>query len=138
MVQTVPPVRRQTFRKLERLASRKLIEHLVEKGRSLNQPPFRLVWIKAELAIPYPVQIAFSVPKKNFKSAVDRNRIKRQMREVYRKNKGQVYTFLEGEGAKVALLLIFAGRTMPSFAETEQKIQLTLHRFVEDFQKHTG
>jgi ribonuclease P protein component len=79
-----------TFNKKERVVSKKLIESLFEKGdsHSLAAFPLRVVYLQRER--PHdemPVQILISVPKKRFKHAVDRNRVKRQIRESYRCNK---------------------------------------------------
>ena len=132
------PVGRQTFRKPERLVSRKIIEQLVEKGRSIQTPPFRLIWLVHGLQVMNPVQVAFSVPKRNFRSAVDRNKIKRLMREVYRKNKTDIYSFISDKQLQLALLVVYTGRVIPKYSEVEHKLTLTLQRFVEDFQKHSG
>ncbi|HRH65238.1 MAG TPA: ribonuclease P protein component [Bacteroidia bacterium] len=132
------PVNRQTFRKPERLVSRKIIEQLVEKGRSIQVSPFRMVWLMHGLQVANPVQVAFTVPKRNFRSAVDRNRIKRLMRECYRKNKSVIYSFVQEQQIQVAFLIIYTGKAVPKHEEVETKITLTLQRFVEDFQKHSG
>ena len=84
--------RRHTFRKSERLNGRKAIEQLVASGKNIIISPFKLMWIPILLPTDSPAQIAFSVPKRNFKKAVDRNRMKRLMRESYRKNKSDIYT----------------------------------------------
>ena len=79
-----------TFSKKERVVSKKLIESLFEKGdsQSLAAFPMRVVYMQVERqAGDSPVQILISVPKKRFKHAVDRNRVKRQVRESYRLNK---------------------------------------------------
>ena len=79
-----------TFCKKERVVSKKLIESLFEKGdsQSLAAFPMRVVYMQVERqAGDSPVQILISVPKKRFKHAVDRNRVKRQIRESYRLNK---------------------------------------------------
>lgn len=79
-----------TFCKKERVVSKKLIESLFEKGdsQSLAAFPMRVVYMQVERqAGDSPVQILISVPKKRFKHAVDRNRVKRQVRESYRLNK---------------------------------------------------
>lgn len=79
-----------TFRKKERIVSNLLIETLFEKGnsQSLVAYPLRAVFLKTERQQGHaPVQILISVPKKRFKHAVDRNRVKRQIREAYRHHK---------------------------------------------------
>ena len=79
-----------TFRKKERIVSNLLIETLFEKGnsQSLAAYPLRAVFLKTERQQGHaPAQILISVPKKKFKHAVDRNRVKRQIREAYRHHK---------------------------------------------------
>ena len=93
------------FRKEERIVSNLLIETLFEKGNShsLTAYPLRAVYLKTEYREGCaPVQILISVPKKKFKHAVDRNRVKRQIREAYRKNK----SLLEGKVGEGKMLLI--------------------------------
>jgi ribonuclease P protein component len=120
---------RQTFPKAERLTSRKLIEKLVQEGNSFSQYPFRLSWLPAELKEKVPAQVAIVVSKRNFKRAVDRNRIKRLMREVYRKNKSGLHQILTNKNMQCALLLLYTGKVVPDFAEVDRKLRLTLQRF---------
>jgi len=82
----------QTFKKEERLTNKKLFEQLFSEGKQLKIFPFRLVYLPKKLEIPTPVQVALAVPKRLIKKAVQRNRIKRQMRETYRTNKHLIYS----------------------------------------------
>jgi|P1105metagenome_2_1110788.scaffolds.fasta_scaffold00496_15 ribonuclease P protein component len=94
-----------TFRKQERIVSTRLIEMLFGKGnsQSLSAFPLRAVFVQtARQSSCAPVQILISVPKKRFKHAVDRNRVKRQIREAYRHHK----QLLEGVVAEDKQLLI--------------------------------
>ena len=79
-----------TLGKTERLKSRKLIKKLFEEGISIKNYPFRLVYIATETP---PIKSSFSVPKRNFKKAVDRNRIKRLIKEAYRLEKKNLFKF---------------------------------------------
>jgi ribonuclease P protein component len=121
----------EKFPKSERLTSRKLIEKLVEEGNSFSQYPFRLSWMAVPLTAQVPAQVAIVVSKRNFKRAVDRNRIKRLMREVYRKNKSNFYKILTNKKMQCALLLMYTGKVVPDFAEVDRKLRLTLQRFEE-------
>ena len=84
-----------------------------------------------ELHTKAPTQFLVGVSKKRFKRAVDRNRIKRLMRECIRKNKEALYPSLEGQDLKLAIMLIYIGNEMPNYQALEAKIILTLHRLAE-------
>lgn len=79
---------KNTFRKAERLSRKKWIQELFDKGSSFNFYPYRILYIKhPEAPAPFN-QVMFSVAKRQFPRAVDRNKVKRRMREAYRLNKG--------------------------------------------------
>lgn len=122
-----------TFRKKERIVSTRLIEMLFGKGdsQSLSAYPLRAVFLQtARQEKCAPVQILISVPKKRFKHAVDRNRVKRQIREAYRQHK----QILEGEVAKEKQLMIafiwLSDRHCPS-SEIEKKVVSLLQRIAK-------
>lgn len=120
---------RYTFGKQEKLKSRKLIGKLFEEGSSVKKFPIRLVYLKAEHTSDFPIQAGFSVPKRNFKSAVDRNRIKRLMREAYRLTKNEVYEDLEHP---FVFMFTFMGKKEPSYVEVEQKMKQVLALFKKE------
>jgi len=122
-----------TFKKQERIVSNKLIETLFEKGdsQSLAAFPIRSVYAMQ----PYsgkgaPVQILISVPKKRFKHAVDRNRIKRQIREAYRKNK-TIVTDAVPEGKQLLIAFIWLSDRHFRTDEVEKRIVSLLRRMTE-------
>ena len=116
----------QTFSKTERLCSQVLIERLVEKGKSFNSFPFRITWMEiAESSSP--IKIVISVPKRIVKKAVERNKIKRQIREVYRKEKQKCYDLLGDK--KILLMLVYTSKTKMEFKVLEEKIIEALQRF---------
>jgi ribonuclease P protein component len=115
----------QTFSKNERLCSKPLIDQLVQKGNSFNGFPFKIIWMEIQESSA-PVKIVISVPKRNFKRAVDRNRMKRLIREAYRKNK---QTFIERVGnRKIVLLLVYTSKTFMDYVVAEEKIKNVLNR----------
>ena len=121
----------QTFTKAERLCSKVVIDRVFETGRTLSVPMFKLFWLKApQQEQPYPLQIVISVPKRNFKKAVDRNLLKRRIREAYRKNKAGWYEQLR-PGA-YSLLLIYTGRQRADYKAIEEKIMQLMERFIAE------
>jgi ribonuclease P protein component len=123
---------KQTFSKDERLSSRKLIEQVAKEGKSFLVHPFKVITLEIPIATgtetKYPAQIMMTAPKKRFPRAVDRNRIKRLMREAYRKNKYTLYTALNEQNKKLAIMLIYVGAELPEYKLAEDKIILILQR----------
>ena len=122
----------QTFSKNERLCSKILIDRLIESGKSFNHSPYRISWLPiAESSAP--VKIVISVPKRSFKKAVDRNRLKRQIREVYRKEKQKIYDVLGDQpagqaGKKILVMIVYIAKTKMEFKELELKLIEALER----------
>lgn len=118
----------QTFKKGERLCSKKTIKELFADGNSFFIYPFKIIWKITELNSDYPVQILISVSKRNFKKAFDRNRIKRQIRESFRKNKNDFYEFALNNQKQYAIALIFSSKDKIPYKDIESKIILILQR----------
>jgi len=133
-VQTVKKTR-QTLCKDERLTRKKLIDQLQTDGKSIKTPALILVYRTAELPTHFPAQVMVTASKRLFKRAHDRNRIKRLMREGYRKQKHIVYTSLSERKMQAALLFIFTGKQLPNQAYVHGKITELLKRFNEDLEK---
>jgi ribonuclease P protein component len=124
------PVMANTFRKSERISGRKDFEILVKKGESFFSHPFRVIWMHVEEEMPFPAQVAFAVPKRNFKRAVKRNRVKRILRESYRRNKHEFYEGLKKQDKRLRAMLIYTPSEPPELKETDGKIILTLQRLI--------
>jgi ribonuclease P protein component len=117
----------QKFPKNQKLKSSKTIENLFLEGKTHSKFPIKVFFLSKEnietnLA-------AFAVPKRNFKSAVDRNRVKRQLREAYRLNK----QLLEGiHGKKFVMLFLFLGKVKPQYAELENAMVKLLKKLYNE------
>lgn len=115
----------QTFTKAERLCGKTALDQLFQTGKSFNSYPFKVIWQETTSGTT-PIQVVISVPKRLFKKAVHRNRIKRIVREAYRKNKAAAYASLNNR--KVLLLLIYTAKTTMEYKDVEQKTILVLER----------
>jgi ribonuclease P protein component len=125
----------ETFRKSERLCSKKSISELFEKGRSFYSPGFQVIWMTVLSDIPFPAQAAISVSKKTFRRAVKRNLVKRRIREIYRREKHRLYEFLNKENRKVIFIMIFKGDAIPDYQTTEIIVKSCLERLEKEIIK---
>ena len=106
---------RKTFRRSERLKSAKSIIALFETGSNLSIQPIRMIYLLKSSSGNFNPKIGFAVPKKNFKRAVDRNLIKRRMREAYRQNK---LNFIKQEPICISvqeIMLVYQGQKIEDF-----------------------
>lgn len=127
--------RRETFKKTERLCSRKILTGLFENGSVLYYSYYKVVWSKIPGPGMHPAQTAFSVSKKGFRHAVTRNLIKRRMKEAYRKNKYILYDFLTAENIRVALIIVFKENTIPDYLPIEKSMNEMLVRLTDKIRK---
>jgi len=101
---------RNTLGRSERLKSEKAIGELFEKGSSFSLHPIRMIYRFNSSTESIPVKSGFVVPKKNFKKAIDRNLLKRRMRESYRLNKNILTRDNTGKITGVEIMLVYQGQ----------------------------
>jgi len=130
---------RNTFCKAERLNSKLIIDKLFAGGNSSFAVfPLRAVFMKVENTEPEkgteaapPVSILISVPKKRFHHAVDRNRLKRLVRESYRTHKHILWKALEDKDYRIAIAFVCITDSMPDYKHTEKSVVKILNRISE-------
>ncbi len=121
-----------SFKREERLKSRKTISRLFSEGHSFGQYPLRLIWLEIDdPQSPFPVQCTVSVAKKKFPKAVDRNRIRRQVKEAYRKNKHWIYEVLKEQDAHYAFMILYVAKEALPYEDMEQAMKKMLKRFLK-------
>lgn len=112
-----------TFSKSERLCKKKLIQELFDKGSSFYLYPFKVFFLPDSNPEAKYHQVLFSVSKKSFKRAVDRNLIKRRMRESYRMTKNQHQT-----NPRFLIAYIYTAKEILLFGDINTKLEQTLKR----------
>ena len=113
-----------------KLTSKKIIESLYNDGELVKKFPFLAKFSKQELPSKEVFQVVFSVSKRKFKKAADRNRIKRLMRETVRKNKHALEDYLKNHDEQLALFLIYTNLEIMTYEEMNRKIVLLFERLI--------
>lgn len=126
---------RYTFSKEERLTSKVLLNALFETGKRFTAYPVRLFWVPASLKSSYPVQVVFGVGKSRFPRAVDRNQIKRWMRESWRHRKHELYQFLEARQQSLAIMIVYSSSEFPDQAGIDKAMDVALEKLQRKIQK---
>ena len=123
-----------SFSKKERLSSRKVISVLFQSGRSLHKPPLKLLYHISENQ-DIPAMVVITVPKRLYKRAVDRNLLKRRIREVYRLRKPLLYQRLNELDKKVALMILYNHTRIQDFHAIESALNEALDQLLYQLSK---
>jgi ribonuclease P protein component len=123
------------YAKIEKLKSKKAIDLLFRKGKSINASPLRLVYLPKLTHEGFPISMGITVSKKNIKLAVNRNLIKRRVREAYRLNNNELKFYMEAIGVEINIMFIYTSKQILSYKEIETKIKVILTRLIEVSEK---
>jgi ribonuclease P protein component len=119
---------RYHFKKEDKLKSRKAIEALFSTGKSFSQYPFKFIWLPQNNIAH--LQAGVGVSSKQFKKAVDRNRIKRLMREAWRLKKNPLQEQLLANEKHLSVFILYIGKEVPEYNLVLEKIELALKRLL--------
>jgi len=123
-----------SYNKFEKLKSRKQIELLFAQGKSISSFPVKVFYLPVDNSPLHPVQVGVGVSARNFKKAVDRNTIKRRMREAYRLHKLPLHEHLKNEQISVAVFILWIDKQLP----TTEVLQDLMPTVVEKLIKQLG
>ncbi|MFS8082620.1 MAG: ribonuclease P protein component [Ginsengibacter sp.] len=112
----------------ERIKSRKAILSLFEKGSSFSIFPIRVVYILEQTSENNGLKAAFTASKKNFKKAVDRNRIRRLMKESWRLQKNELQLCLQSSQKSLDIFFIYTGKELPEYQFICRKMEEVIQK----------
>lgn len=121
-----------SYPKSEKLKSKKIIDLLFSKGKSVSKYPLRLVYMTHNYEENVPLKMGVSVSKKYFKKAVDRNYYKRLLRECYRLNK---HLLIDNLNTKYCCMFFYQTNEKLSYQEINQKTIQLFEKFLKTIQE---
>jgi len=113
---------RFTFEKKEKLTGETVVTGLFLNGASFIAYPVRVVWTASKTEDSPSLQVLMSVPKKKLKHAVDRNRVKRLLREAYRLHKNELTTLVNEQGLQVRMAFVWIPSEVLDYVKVEKKV----------------
>ena len=122
-----------TLGKNERLKSRKEIEQLFNSGKRFSENPLKIFFLISDSSKQI-LKMGVGVSSKNFKKAVERNRIKRQIREAWRLQKKYLESRLEILNQQLNVFIIYTGREIPAtiqLTEAMKEVMYKLEKIIE-------
>jgi ribonuclease P protein component len=120
-----------TIGREERLKSLKAIERLFKQGQRFTAGFFKVHYVMEKQTAKQPVQFGVGVSTKNFKRAVDRNRIKRLTREAYRLQKNMLQDTLKENQIRLDLFLVYTAKELPLYNDVYEKVGIALKKMLK-------
>ena len=128
----------QGLPKYERICKENDIQALFDKGVGVSVYPFRVIFLfRCDESHPVTVRILVSVSKKRFHHAIKRNRVKRLMREAWRKNKAPLYEICQRDNISADVALVYTATVIHSYGEMMKKTRKAVQEIVTKYEKHS-
>ena len=118
-----------SYNKKEKLKSKKQLDELFQKGKSFTVFPVKIFYAFAEEQGNV-IKTGVGVSSRHFKKAVQRNRIKRLLREAYRTEKQPLHAYLNNNKKQLVLFLLFIDKELPSYDLLKEKMKLCIQRLI--------
>ena len=122
--------------KYERLCKENDIQTLFDRGQGLSVYPYRVIYLPRRDESQPTVRVLVSVSKKRFHHAVKRNRVKRLMREAWRKNKAPLYEICQKDNISLDVALVYTATVIHSYEEMMKKTRKAVQEIVKSYEKH--
>ncbi|NRA11769.1 MAG: ribonuclease P protein component [Crocinitomicaceae bacterium] len=126
----------QSFGKAYKLCSKKLIDEVFESGVTVKSYPLIVKYKLVDLKGDTPFQMLISAPKRTFKSAIERNRIKRLCKEAIRKNKRILEEPLNRRELNMAICLIYSAKEELAIEQLNRKTQKLFNKIIDDLDEN--
>lgn len=124
--------------KYERICKENDIQTLFDKGSGVSVYPYRVVYLfRHDESHPVTVRVLVSVSKKRFHHAFKRNRVKRLVREAWRRNKAPLYEICQRDNISVDVALVYTATVIHSYEEMMTKTKKAVNELIKKHEEHS-
>ncbi len=127
-----------SFNKQEKLKSRKLTKQLFAEGKSFLVFPIKVMYLPIKEPLDFPIKIGVSASSRTFKHAVDRNRIKRVIKEQYRLHKLPLHQYVTTNNKQVIAFFLYINKILPEKGLVEKKMPIIINKLMEALHEVTA
>jgi len=120
-----------SYSRKEKLKSRKLIEQVFRDGKSFTVSSIKIFYLQPHAPLNFPVKVGVGVSSRNFKKAVERNRIKRLLREAYRTEKLLLHQYLKEHNRQIIIFLLHTDKLLPDYVALKTKMRLLFEQLIK-------
>jgi len=120
-----------SYSRKEKLKSRKLIEQVFRDGKSFTVSSIKIFYLQPHAPLNFPVKVGVGVSSRNFKKAVERNRIKRLLREAYRTEKLLLHQYLKEHNRQIIIFLLYTDKLLPDYVALKTKMRLLFEQLIK-------
>lgn len=120
------------YTKIEKLKSRKLIQELFSEGKSFNVFPLKVFFMPVAQPLDFFIKLGVGASSRNFKKAVNRNFIKRLLRETYRTHKLPLLEYLKQRNKQVVVFILYVDKVLPDFTTLSAKMPIALQKLMKE------
>ena len=131
------PVKKFSYNKKEKLKSRKQLEQLFTAGTTFVIFPVKVIYKEVEVQDSV-LKTGVGASRKNFKRAVERNRIKRLLRETYRTEKPVLLNYLQQNKKQIALFFLYIDKSLPEYHVLKEKMQQAIEKLIKNLDERAS
>jgi len=125
----------EDFPKYERICKESEIQSLFQKGAGFSSYPYRVVFLVRPVGDkPVTCRLLLSVSKKRFHHAIKRNRVKRLIREAWRKNKAKLYEICHRDTISIDVALVYNATVIHSYESMLDKTAKAVNELIKRYE----
>lgn len=114
------------------------MQQLFSEGKSFTVFPLKVIYLEIKTPLDFPIKTSVGASGRNFRKAVQRNRIKRLLRESYRTGKLPLLEFLTQKNKQVIVFFLFIDKVLPDYSTIKNKMSIAIERLIKELNEKSA